>query len=529
MAEPVEQPGPVALAEEAAHLLRQAPLETLLCHWIGSVPFALGLLVCWTQWTHPPVPDAVCAAEALALALLLLWMNCWRSVAAGRLYRQWSGAPERPWTAARVWRLAAGQALFGAAKLVVLPLALAAVFPFAHVVAFFRNASVLGDREELDPLELASRARRLAARDPLQCWLLQLLLLVLSLAAMLNAAVTLMVIPQLLKMLTGIESAFTRGGGQFIASRLFLFVTMGATWLLFDPFVVAVYCVRCFRGEAVETGEDVRAGLRRIRAAAAVLLLVAVAGRAEAVKPAELRESVRKTMQAPEYNWRIPPPPESEAQMPWIVRATDRAIEAVGKAVKWVFRQIDRLLRWIFGGLGLEPMAAGGEAPARALHWSVWAALGVAAALAAWVVWRSRSTRRKKPAAGVPAPLPVHLEDEGLAADRLPEDAWLEMAERCLAEGQVRLALRAFYLANLAWLGRQEFLRIEAGKTNREFELELRRRARRQAEARELFSANVRAFERVWYGLHDAAADDARELRRRAERMKTLLRPEVAA
>jgi hypothetical protein len=118
---------------------------------------------------------------------------------------------------------------------------------------------------------------------------------------------------------------------------------------------------------------------------------------------------------------------------------------------------------------------------------------------------------------------PVRLDDESLTADRLPEAGWLEMAERCLREGELRLALRAFFLANLAWLGRERFLLIDAGKTNHEFEIELRRRARQSPEARELFSTNVAAFERAWYGLHDVYAEDAREFRLRAEEIKTRL------
>ena len=64
MARPLEQPGPVSLLEEAAHLLRRASLDTLLCHWIGSVPFALALLILWNDLTHPPVPDLACAVKS---------------------------------------------------------------------------------------------------------------------------------------------------------------------------------------------------------------------------------------------------------------------------------------------------------------------------------------------------------------------------------------------------------------------------------------------------------------------------------
>ena len=189
MANSLDQPGPVALLEDAAHLLRCAPIETLLCHWMGSIPFAVMLLVLWTQVTHPPVNDITCAEESLAAALLLLWMNCWRSVFAGRIHRQLSGAAETRWNGRRIWRLVANQALLAATKPLMLPIALAAGFPFASTVAFYRYAPVLADREELDPLALIAKARRLSRGDQFQGWILQALLLLLGLIAFVNLAV----------------------------------------------------------------------------------------------------------------------------------------------------------------------------------------------------------------------------------------------------------------------------------------------------------------------------------------------------
>jgi hypothetical protein len=117
----------------------------------------------------------------------------------------------------------------------------------------------------------------------------------------------------------------------------------------------------------------------------------------------------------------------------------------------------------------------------------------------------------------------IRLDADDLTADRLPEERWLELAERALTEQNLRLALRAFYLASLAWLGRSELISIHPGKTNREYEVELRRRLRTLPEARALFGANVAAFERAWYGLHDVAIDDIGEFRSRSDQMKSLL------
>src|ERR1019366_7430223 len=96
MAHPLVRAGALDLLEEAVHTLRAAPLATIVANWIGSVPFLLGLLVFWNDMAQPRTPDATCAFEACALALLLLWMNCWRAVFAGRLDRQLGGRPGVP-------------------------------------------------------------------------------------------------------------------------------------------------------------------------------------------------------------------------------------------------------------------------------------------------------------------------------------------------------------------------------------------------------------------------------------------------
>ena len=103
------------------------------------------------------------------------------------------------------------------------------------------------------------------------------------------------------------------------------------------------------------------------------------------------------------------------------------------------------------------------------------------------------------------------------------EKTRLELAEECLREENFRLALRALYLANLAWLGRCELLTIDAGKTNREYQGELQRRARAFPEAGGLFAGNLGAFERAWYGLHEVGRDDVGEFRGRVDRMKAIL------
>ena len=538
--------GSIELMEQAVGLLRQASFSTLLCHWLGSAPLALALLVIRYQVARPRVPASTAALYALLLTLLLIWMNCWRAVFAGRLRRQLSGAADSPWsvpwTARRVFRLMAVQAYFGATKLFIVPLAALIMFTFADTVAFYRIATVLADDDanaDADPLRMRSRARQLAAFASGQNWTILAILLLLQVVVAINLTLAIAALPQLFRILTGIETAFSRSGWVFVVNPLFPFLVMAVTWLALDPFVQAVYCVRCFRAESIETGEDVRAGLRRIRAARHVVhaaAVVFIAGcrlghTAAAVSPSRLEQAIQETMQSHEYDWRLPPPAELAGGHSWIVDATDRAISGLRSVFHSIGKAIGAFFKWLLRQFGVMTEPGHGAPPVTALHWSVYVLIGLVLGFALWIAWQKRRARRAKTAhVAADSVTAVRLDSEDLTPDRLPEEQWLELAARCLAEQSFRPALRAYYLANLAWLGRTGFISIHSGKTNREYELELRRKARAFPEARGLFAANVAAFERAWYGMHEVAAGDTDEFRNRMERMKAVLgAPQEAA
>jgi len=523
----VRQGRAVTTLEDAVRLLRSAGFSSIGVHWTGSVPLALGTLLFWNALTRGGMSNQQCAAWSLALALLYLWMHCWRSVFAGGLMRGLADdGRAMQWTPQKAARLAATQSFVGATKMAVWPMALLVGFPFARMIAFYRYAAALGDRDDLGGFPLIARARRLAGLENGLSWAILPFLWLLGFAATLNLALAFAILPQLIKMLAGYESEFSRSQEFYTNSPLFFVVVLTAGWLAFDPFVQAVYCVRCFHAEGLETGEDLRARLRRMRGAIAALALVLWMAlprvATAAVSSAELEQAARKAMQAPEYSWRLPRPPVTGFRgKPWVVAVTERILHAGAAALQWIGRAISWVLRWIFGQLGGMPDSQGGALPRSGLHWSVYLLIAVAAGAVLVLAWRNRVFRRRRhpqvEAAGIPA---VRIEDEDLSADRLPEGRWLEMARQLLDAGNFRLALRAFYLANLAWLGQGQWLAIDQGKTNREYELELQRRARARTEARVLFAQNIAAFERCWYGMHGVSRVDVEAFRGRVDEMK---------
>ena len=102
----------------------------------------------------------------------------------------------------------------------------------------------------------------------------------------------------------------------------------------------------------------------------------------------------------------------------------------------------------------------------------------------------------------------------------MPEDEWLKLARELLGKGELRLALRAFYLATLAHLAAREIVSIARFKSNRDYETEVNRRARGSPELRAAFSANVSSFDRAWYGLYDVTADVLAQFQSNFERIR---------
>jgi hypothetical protein len=132
------------------------------------------------------------------------------------------------------------------------------------------------------------------------------------------------------------------------------------------------------------------------------------------------------------------------------------------------------------------------------------ALLGLAAAVLAVFFYRyfkKRSTSTVLEA--VPIAVIPDLNDENVGADQLPEEGWQALALELLQKGELRLALRALYMASLASLSKRGVITIAKYKSNREYQREVERRAQQTQEVIGAFSENVSIFERSWYGMHE--------------------------
>jgi hypothetical protein len=253
---------------------------------------------------------------------------------------------------------------------------------------------------------------------------------------------------------------------------------------------------------------------------------------ASAISPQQLSQSIDQVLRKREFAWRMPreKPLESDAQKGWLARALRSFVDLIRDAVKAAARGLLQALRWI-GRMLLKlwpnristppGLARWGSGLLYSLQILLLLAISVLAGVLAVLLFRACRRRRRS---GVLLAEPVaarpDLTDEQVAADQLPEDGWLNMAREMIGQGNLLLALRALYLASLAHLAARDMIAIAIFKSNREYESELRRRARAGPEAQAAFSQNVAVFDRAWYGLHEVTPDALQEFQSNLARIR---------
>ena len=223
-------------------------------------------------------------------------------------------------------------------------------------------------------------------------------------------------------------------------------------------------------------------------------------------------------------------PVESDAPKSWLARAFLAFADVLRDGLKAIARGLLQALRWIGRMLlklwpGDFPSQPGLSRWGSGLVYSLQILLlllisGLAGVLGVLIFRACRRRRRSGVVPAEPVAARPDLTDENVAADQLPEDGWLNLAREMMEQGNLLLALRALYLAGLAHLAAREMISIAIFKSNREYETELRRRARAQPEVQNAFSQNVAAFDRAWYGLHEVTRDALREFQSNLARIR---------
>jgi hypothetical protein len=103
----------------------------------------------------------------------------------------------------------------------------------------------------------------------------------------------------------------------------------------------------------------------------------------------------------------------------------------------------------------------------------------------------------------------------------LPESEWLALAADLIARGEVRLALRAYYLACLSALAGHGVVSIARYKTNRDYVRELQRRAHSWPEIIGAFASSATLFDRSWYGCHEVTDSTIEDIKGHLQQIRS--------
>jgi hypothetical protein len=539
--------GALETLEEATHLLRIAPLRAHAAYYAGSVPFVLGFLYFWADMSRSPFARQNAAVEAFALAVLFIWMKCWHCVFTRTLLAFMRDEPFSAPSLPGAMRSVAVQAAIQPTGFIALPVAMLITLPFGWLYAFYQNVTVQGDTR--GGLQAATRKSwQQAMLYPGQNHALMVMLLVCGLFVFLNVVIVMLLAPHALRALLGLETAWSRGGWR-VFNTTFLTVACGMTYLALDPLVKCAYVLRCFYGESLQTGEDLKISLKNLRrrtgiaasvcaVLAAGLLAASVAGASAgetALVPglrepgpvfsaADMDRSISRVIARPEYRWRMPrdwaPAEDGTGVLAAFCQSMKKTLAGWFRPVKeW----LAKVLRWI--GEKLSRLApSGSQKTAKSAFPSpvlMYALLGLAASVFALLLRRALKGRKGSQALPAPptAPAVPDVASEDVTADRLHPDGWLDLARQLMAEGKTRLALRALYLGTLAHLAQREMITLSSSKSNREYERELQRKTRDSRGLIPAFSDNVRLFERVWYGMYEVTDDILRRFHENQERV----------
>ncbi len=546
-----DEKGALTLIEEAAHMLRQAPVGVLARYYIGTLPFVLGLLYFWADMSRDAFASQYCSIAALGIAILYVWMKSWQVAFVRGLGVVLPGGSPPPWTPRRALVVATKQAAIHSTGPFVLPIAMLMTLPFAWVFAFYQNASVLDEGERQGLRTLWRQSWKQASLAPKQNHLLLAILFLFELFVFLNLAVGVFQAPHLLKTFLGIETVFTLSGYAALNTTYFA-VVCGLTHLCVDPILKTVYALRCYYGASMKTGDDIRVSLKRHASSALLVGLTilsfpmvlsaqpSTAAGPEAMAPIHgekarppslsrgLDESIERVLKRREFAWRMPrekteeEEPESNGMLDQFLEWLEDVFSSVFKTLK---RWWDALEEWLetFLPEPEEKRESAGWAPSVRTIFYLFCFVA-ALALGAYLLrlWKKRprkeKSRREKLEPAVP-----DLMDENIEADALPSNRWLELASEFMDKGAFRRGLRALYLAILAHLAEHERITIAKYKSNREYDRELTRRAHADPELLRMFSTSVTSFEKAWYGMHTVTRKDLDRFVQRQERIMAMV------
>jgi hypothetical protein len=496
---------PIDLMEEALALLVSQSASIAITYLVGAVPFLLVLLF-FVQEMASGYRAERCLLESLLAAAGFFWFSFWNArFSAGLLHSAFQESGEH--TFSKTLQCCYIQFLLQGAKPLVWPLAAASIVPFGWVSLFFRSAAVHSAQHDATLGNTIRRSARHASASLRSYWLGLLITGFLGIVLFVNILIGCVLLPELTKSLTGYETSWSRNASHLLGFQTFA-IALLLTWFLVNPFLQAFAAVHIFYGEACSDGRDLLRELRRMASVAVILLLcvtVETPLHAERLSPQKLNEGVRSALVDPEFGWHNP------RSLPHQSAFSERVFADIDKAWQPVRNQLSRFGQWIRDLLKREPGARDSTTrlpgPPGHLNLYLYLLAGLVTLAILFVFLRQRLAVTPEAEMTHEARSKPDALHQDVLATELPEEEWVQLADKHISAGEHRLAVRALYLANLSRLGNKHLLTVLKSKTNGMYERELKLRAsdRNLCEA---FAAANRGYEVAWFsgGPTDAAS-----------------------
>ena len=436
--------------------------------------------------------------------------------------------------------LLSAQTLIHATGFVVWPISLLLGLPFPWVFAFYHYSAISQGRLDNAKMVL-DQSWRYANHWPIQNNILILLFFLLYIVIFINVSVVLYLIPQLLKDLLDIDSLFVLSGLHFL-NTTFLAIACSLTYLLVNPIIKTSYVIRYFDGNSIQFGNDIKTQLQFLKSIKLKVLIAFVmvmgttanlwaseaslikAGRAQQPFTSEaFNRSIDRVLATREFAWRMPLKVDPEVEKKASSNSSWKWLYAQMKKIRLVVHKMLRkvwkwLRKYIFRDWKQNPKESKWE-PLR-LSKTLYVLMGLmmvvmgTALIVIWKIKKKGKTFQIQPPVNVP-----DIRSDTIKADDLLTEQWLDMANNLLNQGDLRHAVRAFYLGTLSHLARAQMITIKRYKSNYDYEMEIKRRFRDKDELGGIFSRSIVFLNSVWYGNRSLQAGEVLEFAREQEKI----------
>ena len=511
--------------EESFHILRMNIVSLMPVYCIGTVPFVLGMIYFINDMCQRSDAVRIIPRYALYITVLFLWKNLFQALFCSRVMDKLTSNPPVRRTYKDYARILLYQGIIQPYSLFANAVAAVLFFPLPWSIAFFTNVSFFAASEKKGFIETIRISFRNALVYPYQNNLIFYMLLIFAFMAALNTALLIFLIPWVLKTFMGIETLFSKANGADILLNLifnstFWSVVIGVTYMAIDPLLKTAYTVRIFYAESIFKGFDIISSLHRLKTIAAknvnkislivimFLLLFTSSTQLQAETAGggsseQLDNAIQKVLERREYSWRLPPEPFDSDEINAIALFFDETFKTISE---WI-DDIMEFLSQFFSGP--EKRSSSGFAnfiswiSANSLALLIICFVLILLSIAFILLRRKRDILKTKAEETKNEVKTPDLTDENLTADSLKNSEWLEVASELLAKGELKLALRAIFLASIATLADKNALTIAKYKTNFDYLRELQRRCHGNTAYITAFGKNLNTFEAVWYGDYD--------------------------